>query len=280
MRAGKARSFFIVVAVLAWGAAWADDPAPPTAAQGAQAEPPLLLSTSVFEGALGPVLSWSHQGGPDIKPGFYFRYKRLSVSNTSSFAVRRHNDNVFRGLGLDVVNSQQLSFNLGLRFDRGGRTSNLPALSGHDKVDATVRLRASATYRVTPQWSLGAGWTTDLLGHGGGQTLDVGVSHERPLGQRMSWVTGLGLNAANATFQRSYFGVNPTQSQLSGLSVYTPGSGLLNLSVGTTVRMEIDRSWVAFAGVSAVHRMGPQIDSPLVTWNNNWGVTTGIARRF
>ncbi len=286
MQVHHARPFSIVVAgagcwVLALsGWAWADTPEPPAGATGAQAEAPLPPSPPVFEGALGPVVSWSHQGhGVDAKPGFYFRYKRLSLSNTSSFAVRR-SDDLFRGLGLDMVNSERVTFNLGLRFDRGGRTSDLPALAGHDKVEATVRLRASATYHLTPRWSVGAGWTTDLLGHGGGQTVDLGISHERPLGPRLVWSMGAGLNAANATFQRSYFGVTPTQSALSGLPVYTPGGGLMNASVGTTLRKEIGNSWVAFVGASAVHRLGPQVDSPLVTWSNNWGMTAGIARRF
>lgn len=242
-----------------------------------KAQPPLR---PVFEGALGPVVSWSREGDSvESKPGFYFRYKRLSLSNTSSFAVRR-NDDVFRGLGLDVVNNSKVQFNLGLRLDRGGRISDLPSLAGQDKVRSTVRLRASATYRFDPRWSVGAGWTSDILGHGGGQVADVGLSREQTLGPRMHWAVSAGVSAANSRFQRSYFGINASQSAASGLPVYSPSSGLLNASVGTSVRMEINPSWVAFGGVSAVRRLGPQLDSPLVNWSTNWGMTAGIARRF
>ncbi|MES2888496.1 MAG: MipA/OmpV family protein [Pseudomonadota bacterium] len=233
-----------------------------------------------FEGALGPVVSWSREGdGVQTKPGFYLRYKRLSVSNTSSFAVRR-NDDVFRGLGLDVVNNSKVKFNLGLRLDRGGRITDLPSLAGQDEVQSTVRLRASATYRFDPRWSVGAGWTADILGHGGGQVADIGVSREQALGPRLHWTVSTGVSAANSRFQRSYFGINASQSAASGLPVYSPSSGLLNASVSTSVRTEINPRWVAFGSVSAVRRMGPQLDSPLVTWSTNWGLSAGIARRF
>jgi outer membrane protein len=260
-------------------AAGAETPAPVSMAD-ALPTPPPAPARPAFEGALGPVASWSHQGrAVDTKAGFYLRYKRLSVSNTSSFAIRR-NDDVFRGLGLDMVNDGRWRFNLGLRLDRGGRASDLASLNGHDRIRATVRLRASATYRLNPEWSVGTGWTADLLERGGGQTMDIGASREKALGPRLHWAVGIGLNAADSRFQRTYFGIDASRAAASGLPLYAPGSGLMNASVGTTVRMDISRSWVAFTGVSAMQRLGPQRDSPLVTWSRNWGVSAGIARRF
>ncbi len=264
------------------GPVWADTEAAPAS----DSKPPAqtVLSSEpkpwAWEGALGPVLSSSYRGQAlQARPGYYLRYKRLSISNTGSFAVRR-NDDVFNGLGLDMLSDAHWRFNLGLRVDRGARISDSPSLAGYDRVRPTLRLRASATYQLTPEWSAGMGWSTDLLGRGGGQVVDVGVSREKPLSPRTRWVLSAGLSAADARFQRSYFGVSPTQSALSGLPLYTPSSGLLNASVGSTVRIDISPKWVGFVGASAVRRMGPQLDSPLVSWGTNWGASVGIARRF
>lgn len=273
----------LVLAAAFWGlagSAWAETepPASDSKTEAAAAAPG--ASPWAWEGALGPVLSSSYRG-PTLaaRPGYYLRYKRLSISNTGSFAVRR-NDDVFNGLGLDMLNDSQWRFNLGLRVDRGGRISDLPSLAGYDRVRPTLRLRAALTYELSPQWSAGLGWSGDLLGRGGGQVVDVGVSREKRLSPRTRWVLSTGLSAADARFQRSYFGVSSTQSALSGLPTYTPSSGLLNASVGSTVRMDINSHWVGFVGVSAMRRMGPQLDSPLVGWASNWGASVGIARRF
>lgn len=240
---------------------------------------PLPLSAA-WEGALGPVVSGTQQDqGLVLRPGYYLRYKRVSISNTGLFAVRRAGD-VFNGLGLDMLSDTRWRFNLGLRLDKGARVSDLPALDGHGRVRSTVRLRAAGTYQLMTFWSAGVGWSTDLLGRGGGQVIHAGITREEPIRPHMRWVLGMGLSAANARYQRARFGVSETQSALSGLAVYRPGSGLLDASATSSVRMSIDPHWVGFVEASAWRRMGPQRQSPLATWSTNWGVSVGIARRF
>lgn len=233
----------------------------------------------VFEGALGPIVSWSVRGGSDSKAGFYLRYKRVSLSNNGHFAVRRPDD-IFRGLGVDVLRKDQVSFNLGLRFDHGRRASDVPELAGYDDIASTVRLRASATYHPNSLWSMSASWSGDVLGKGGGQMVNFALSRDETLGPRVHWALGLGVSMADQRFQQGRFGVTPLQSSVSGLPVYRPGAGLLNASIGTTLRFDISPSWVGFVGCSAGHVLGPQLHSPLVKESTNWGVSAGIARRF
>lgn len=262
----------------AWAAAEApSDPAFKSQTGHAPSSHPLLAG---WEGALGPVVSGNQQDrGLVVRPGYYLRYKRVSISNTGLFAVRR-TDDVFNGLGLDLGSDTRWRFNLGLRLDTGSRVTNLPALAGHDRVRSTVRLRAASTYQLMPYWRAGVGWSTDLLGRGGGQVFNAGISREAPLRPNMHWVLGMGLSAADARYQRARFGVSETQSALSGLAVYQPGGGLLDASVTSSVRRNIHPDWLGFVEVSAWRRMGPQLQSPLATWTTNWGVSVGIARRF
>ncbi len=257
----------------------ADEPAPPPADE---APKPASLK---FEGAFGPVftLSPEYAGGAreklSVVPGFYLRYGRVSISNASGFVTRR-SDDVFRGLGLDLKYDERLRVNLALRLDNGRRSTDSASLAGIQNVPRTIRARASATRHLGEGWKVVAGFTTDLLGRGGGQLVDVGVAHDRRLSPRVTWSVSTGVTWGSARYMQSYYGVTPGESVASGYPVYTPGSGLRDASVGTGWRMEIDPQWVAFWGAGVGRQLGPTLDSPLVGRKTTWTLNGGFARRF
>ena len=73
-----------------------------------------------WEGAVGPVLSYTpdYSGAATRKvswtPGYYIRYGRISLSNTSGFVTRRRADDIFRGLSLDLKRDDRLRYNVAL----------------------------------------------------------------------------------------------------------------------------------------------------------------------
>ena len=270
--------------LLGAAASAADDPS------AAEASPkPLAEAASApaaqWEGAIGPQLALSpeYQGATRRKlsatPGFYLRYGRLTISNASGF-VNRRKDDVFRGLGLDVVQQQRLRLNLALRIDGGRRSSDSAALAGVSDVRRTLRLRASATWQIDPQWKFSTGWTTDLLGRGGGQLVDLGLGHDRRLSERTTWNVGVGLNAASARYMRSYYGITAAESAASGYPVYTPGAGLRDASLGTSWRMDINPRWTGFWGGSVGRLLGPAAASPLTKAPRGWSLNGALAWRF
>jgi outer membrane scaffolding protein for murein synthesis (MipA/OmpV family) len=284
--------FLILIGCLGgMGSAWAEPIASPDCAPqpASEAESPSPSPSPEckpaperfpIEGAFGPVADWSIRGKElSWTPGFYLRYRRWSLSNNGHFAVRRRDD-IFRGVSVDIADRNRLTLNLGLRFDPGGRASDLSSLDGYDRIKPTVRLRASAIYRASPYWGFTTTWNGDIGGRGGGQFVEFGVSRDEPLGSRTHWALGLGLSAADARYQRLRFGVSPIQAELSGLPVYRPQAGLLNASFSSSLRFDINPHWVSFVGISAVHHLGPQLHSPFVPWSTNWTVGAGIARRF
>ena len=97
-----------------------------------------------IEGALGPVfsLSPSYAGASrrhlTVDLGFFLRYGRYTISNTSAFVTRRKDD-VFRGLGVDLKQSETVRLNFALRLDRGRRTADTEELHGLHNVPATIR---------------------------------------------------------------------------------------------------------------------------------------------
>ncbi len=264
--------------LFAGAAALAADEAPP-AAEAASAP------ATQWEGAIGPQLSLSpeYSGSArrkfSLTPGFYLRYGRFSISNSGGFVTRRADD-VFRGLGLDLVRSDRVRINFALRLDNGRRSADSQGLAGIANVRHTIRMRSSATWQLDEGWKVGAGWNTDLLGRGGGNLVDLGLGHDRRLSPRVVWNIGTGVTWADGRYTRSYYGVTPAESIASGYPVYAPGSGLRDVSIGTGFRMEIDPRWMALWGGSVGRLLGPAANSPLTTSTRPWSINGGVAWRF
>jgi outer membrane scaffolding protein for murein synthesis (MipA/OmpV family) len=239
-----------------------------------------------FEGAIGPVVSIGRGPGDtgastSVTPGFFLRYKGVSISNTGAFVTRGRHDDIFRGFGADLRYSDTIRTNFGLRLDRG-RSSSAPGL---DSVGATVRGRVSTTW-TPPRDDRLYGWrftgtlTADLLGRGGGQTFDVSASRDWYFGPYLIWSLGGDLGAASGQYMRQQYGVRPDEAQRSGYPAYEPGPGLRDVSVGTTWRLEFDSRWVAFWGGSVGRLLGPAAASPLTVNPSHWELQGGVARRF
>jgi len=256
--------------------------------------PTLLLFTGAaaasapatqWEGAIGPLMSLSpefpgaarHKVGTNL--GFFFRYGRFTVSNGGGFVTRRADD-VFHGLGLDLVRSEHVRVNFALRLDNGRRSSDSQALTGIGDVRRTIRLRTSGAWQVAEGWKVTSGWNADLLGRGAGNLIDFGVSHDRRLSPRIVWTIGTGLTWADARYMRSYYGVTPAESVTSGYPAYTPGAGLRDVSLGTGFRMEISPRWMALWGGSVGKLVGPTVASPFTTATRLWAINGGLAWRF
>jgi len=258
------------VATTAPGAPAEADARPPDAALVAVPEAqPAPTPQWPIEGALGPVVhvnaefSGSASQKVSVIPGFYLRYGRYSLSNTGAF-VNRHRDDVFQGLGADLHLSDTVRTHAGLRLDRGRPASEAEALHGLQGQRSTVRLRLATTWvpgtrHVLEGWRFTAAATTDLLGRGGGQTLDVAVGRDNIVGERLVWSYSAGLAAGSAAYMQRQHGVTPEESQHTGYPVYTPSAGLRDLTLSTGWRIDIDPQWVAFWGVSGGRLLGPAL---------------------
>jgi outer membrane scaffolding protein for murein synthesis (MipA/OmpV family) len=259
-------------------AAPAPSPASPAASAAAPAER--------WEGAIGPQFGFApeYSGATrrhlSVTPGFYLRYGRLSISNSGGFVTRRRADDVFRGLGLDVVNSDKVRVNFALRLDNGRRSSVSDKLAGIHDVRRTVRVRSSATWQLGEGWKAAAGWNADLLGHGGGNIIDLAIGHDRRLTARTVWNVSAGLNWADGRYLRSYYGVTPEESAATGYAAYQPGSGLRDVAVSTGFRTEINERWMTLYGGSIGKVMGPAAASPLTTSTRQWALNAAVAWRF
>jgi outer membrane scaffolding protein for murein synthesis (MipA/OmpV family) len=247
--------------------------------------PALLPQASKFEGVYGltlgyrPEYSGSSNQVVKLTPGLFIRYGRFTLSNVSGFVTRRADD-VVRGLGVDLLSSDRIRLSLALRVDGGRSESTSTALKGQGDIKPTVRARAATTWKFDGPWRLGAAWSVDALGRGGGNFGDVSAGWEHPFGHGSALSLGTSLSLAGDRYMQTYYGISAEQAARSGRAEYTPGAGLRDLSVSANLRHDLGPDWTVLAGASASHLLGPAAASPLTANRNNWGISTSLGRRF
>lgn len=266
-------------------ASWAVLLACGAAVQALAAAPPSELPHPRWDGAVGllgtygPEYPGADDLGTALKPAVFVRYGRLSVSSGAGFAVRR-DDDLFRGLGLDLTRRQDLRISLGLRYDNGRRERDSAALAGMGDVRKTVRLRAGLQWQPRRAWRVGASWTVDAFGRGGGNLAEVSLAREITLGEGTTLQAGANAALGGRRYMQTYFGVTPAQSVLSGYPVFEPGTGWRDGALFATVKHEFDRHWVMQAGLGVSRVFGGAADSPLARRVTAAGVSGGLAYRF
>lgn len=232
-----------------------------------------------LEVARGPTYAGSARSETGLRVGGYLRWGRLTLSNGSGFITRRDED-VPRGLGVDLSPNEQVQVSLGLRLDGGRSDSDDPALEGLGGVRRTLRGRLGVQWRGADPWRIGLSWSFDALGRGGGALVEGSVERRWRLSADTRVAAGLGTSLASDRRHQTWSGITPEQSARTGYPVYTPGWGWRDASLYATWRHVITDRWVAGAGVSMTTLLGPAADSPLVRQRRQWAASAGLAWRF
>lgn len=250
-----------------------------------EGEPAAPDTRPQFEGALGlqfsnaPQYQGSDKRQSSFTPGTYLRWGRFSISTAGNLRSR-HDDEVIRGIGAELVRRDDLRVQLGLRIDRGRKTSVSPELARLDEVRPTLRGRLTSSWRFERDWRLGAGWSADLFGRGGGSLVDLSVTREIRLGERTELSLGAGLSWADQRYMMARFGIRPEAAARSGMPAYEPGAGWRDLALNMQVRVDIDRRWAGWGSASLGRLLGPTIDSPLTRQVSQVAAGGGLVWRF
>ena len=259
-------------------------PVPP-AAPAPTAAPTAATPASDWEGALGlivgngPEYSGSDRRATKATPGFFVRWGRLTITNAGGFVTRR-NDEVLRGLGVDMLRTEQVRVSLGLRFDAGRRESSSSDLRGLGDVRSTVRARVSATWRPARDWRASVGWSLDAFGRGGGNFGEAGLAHDWHASEQTVVTLGSSIAYGGDRYLQTYYGVSAEQSARSGLPRYEPSAGLRDASLYVNQRTQLGRHWVLLGGVSVNRLLGPAADSPLVRRPTGLAASAAVAYSF
>lgn len=261
------------------------EPAESAVVSAEPAAPPPTAARPEIEGAIalmvtyGPEYQGASARAASFMPGLFIRYGRFSISSISGFVTTKDTD-VVRGLSADLLDTERLRVNFGVRIDRGRDASDSAALTGTEDARTTLRGRLLVSRALGDGWSASIRTSGDLLGRGGGLLIDTSISKVYHLAPRASWSWGATISAADQRYMQTYFGINESEAAATGYPVYTPPAGLRDASLGIDVRGDISERWVGYLGGNVSRLLGPARDSPLNASDSGWTVRAGLAWRF
>lgn len=185
-------------------------------------------------------------------------------------------------LGIRVVAIRCHGFRAGpvLGFERGRSESDDPRLAGLGDISSSATAGLFAGYARGPfEVSATARQAISHATNGLSGLLQLNVRHVFAATHTLVAV-GPDLEFGDSDFQRTWFGISPTQSTASGLSVYAPGAGVNRIGVhaGLTYRASTHILVRAFARISDL--TGDAAQSPLVERRTQVVVGAGIAYHF
>lgn len=106
--------------------------------------------------------------------------------------------------------------------------------------------------------------------------LSVGVFHGGPVSAgvftQATW--------ADAKSTGALYGIEPQQSEITGLPAFQPGSGLLFTSFGLLWSVDLNPKWVVVGSLESRRLSGDAAHSPLVERSSNSYISAGIAYRY
>ena len=156
----------------------------------------------------------------------------------------------------------------GRKEDNGGSTFLVSgggdALLGMGDVNASVELGGFVGKRFgsRDQWEAKARVVRGFGGHEG-IVADLSLDHRIRSG-RASIAFGPRATLASSRFMRPYYGINPDQSERTGLAQYSPSGGLLSYGLGGSLIHPVGRRSVVTL-FSGLERLGGEAaNSPLV----------------
>ena len=251
------------------------DPAPVDA----KPRPPTWQMAAGLFVNVGPTYGGSATQKASLQLGYYVRRGRWSLTNRSDL-VTSQGEEVLPGLAADLLEHSKVRLAASLRIDNGRGASADPALVAQSDVSATLRLRLLAESRLPGPWQGSLALSSDLLHRGGGNTLTLRVWRDWGFGPRMKLNVGAGLNAGDATFMQSWYGVSEATAARLGFPVYRPGAGLTDVTLGGNLRWEMGDPWVVFGSGGISRMLGPASSSPLTQRASGWSLNFGLSRHF
>lgn len=227
--------------------------------------PPPANDGWVLTLGVAPVLSPAWQGSNDVALSLYPDV-RVSYRDIVSVSVPE-------GLVWNVVREggwragPVAAIRFGRREERGGSpfliTGGSDDLRGLGDVNLAGEFGMFAEKQFGERrWRARAEVRRGVGGHEG-VLADFSIAY-RGRASRLSYSIGPRLTVASASFMRTYFGIDPAQSQRSGLAQYNPAGGLLSVGAGVSAVRVLNRS-SAITLFGGLDYLGPEpADSPLI----------------
>lgn len=170
-----------------------------------------------------------------------------------------------RGVGYNFSSNPDWQYGLGLGLDFGRKESATGALAGMGGIGSKVEYGAFLNYAPDRHWQL-----SSLLRYGSGEkgqgaVATFGANYNMDIAPKWRLAWGVSTTWANSQYMLSYFGVSTTQSAESGHAVYSPNSGMRDVSSSLNLSYHVSPRTVVSGGLKATSLVGAAKKSPVVT---------------
>ncbi len=169
------------------------------------------------------------------------------------------------GVGVDIISTLHWTAGPLLIWRPGRGASDSSDLRGLDHVDHSFQAGGFVRYAPHDCCDLFLRIRRDAFSDNNGTFVDVGGEINAPIAPT-HWFAGVKLTTtwANNPGLQPMFGITPTQSSASGLSAYTPKSGVKDVILEPSLTYQFDDHWATQAFLNYERQLGPAADSPLV----------------
>ena len=227
-----------------------------------------------------PEYSGSDRRKTSLSPVLAYEYGWLRVSASGAGAILGFGQDA-RGPGASAafIDRSDLKLGVGLRIDSGRKSSDSIDLTGFEDIKRSVRGRVYASYALDERWTLVGNVSQDLLNRRGGALASTDLAYRLPLSPTTQASFGAGVNWADTTRMRSYYGVSDAAAARSSLPVFRPDAGLLDVHAGAGLVTGFTPRWIGFANAGVARLVSEAAASPLTRSPTSASVAVGLAYR-
>jgi len=183
------------------------------------------------------------------------------------------------GLGLYLYNDEHWRVGVALSYDlQSARKESVDESHLHGLGDIAQTAHATLFTSYTRDWfGLRTGLSTDAGGKHQGTTANLDLDGKYQPIEHLVLSAGPGLTWNSSQYNQTFYGITSQQSARSGLSAYSPGSGVtLRISVGANY--QLTRNWNVGTRLGISRLPSEVANSPIV--NDRTQVNYGIFANY
>jgi outer membrane scaffolding protein for murein synthesis (MipA/OmpV family) len=183
-------------------------------------------------------------------------------------------------LGYQSKATDHLRLGVALGMDEGRSASDSRDLAGMGDISARPTLNLHAKMTVAERLEVSVSTHMGSGSDSKGGVVQLGASYGIPLNATTRVRLDVKATWANSDYMQDYFGVNPSQSAVTGYKLYTPGAGLRDVTVGVGVQHPLSTQWTLLGGLSHTTLSDAANASPLTRNSTYQSAFAAIAYRF
>ena len=191
---------------------------------------------------------------------------------------------------LNLSPLENLTFGPSIDFENGRdndvknvRVARLPKIGEAFQVGGFLGYRFGDVLRQADEFSVQLTYLRDVSNTYDGGIAQAQVAYGTNVGNRWSIGGNARVSYVDRNYARTYFGITPSQSAVSGLAVYDLKAGVRDVQVGGRLGYALNRRWSIQALGNYRRLLGNFADSPVVREGgsaNQISGALGIAFRF